>query len=239
MAKKNKPVVKERIPEGMSRKDYADAAFRKKVTIIMASILAVFVIGVCAVIFTGWYNNEQLNKEFQQEMEIFNAEAEQVKATLKKNEEDGGSLEDKAQVKIEVTDTNFIDWINVLDASYQCGEDDEAYAAYGGATIHLQGLFVTREFKGGTQYWVYRKHTHEDGAEHNHDHEEGESHEEELNIGEMIPIEVILDYGEEIPENGAWVDVTGVVGPDSTRNLSAVRLAKIKVCDEKGTEYVD
>ena len=233
MAKKNKPVVKERIPEGMSRKDYADAAFRKKVTIIMASILAVFVIGVCVVIFTGWYNNEQLNKEFQQEMEIFNAEAEQVKATLKKIEEDGGSLEDKAQVKIEVTDTNFIDWINVLDASYQCGEDDEAYAAYGGATIHLQGLFVTREFKGGTQYWVYRKHHHEEHAEeHSHTGEDGAT-------GEEIPIEVIFDGDIDVPEDGTWVEIKGIVGPDSTKNLSAIRYAEMEILDEPGNEYVE
>lgn len=239
MAKKSKKMVKERIPDGMSRKDYADAAFRKKVTIIMSSILLVFVIGVCAVIFAGWYNNEQLNKEFEQEVAAFNTEKEQIKASLKKIEDEGGDIKDKAQVKIEVRDVNFIDWINELDASYQCDEKDELHAAYGGATIHIEGLFVTREFKSGTQYWLYRKHTHEDGVEHNHEHKEGESHEDELNVGEMIPIEVIFADGEEIPEDGAWVDVTGVVGPDSTRSLSAVRLAKVKVCDEKGTEYVD
>ena len=38
---KNKKVPKEEIiPEGMSKKDYADAAFRKKVTIINLCILA-------------------------------------------------------------------------------------------------------------------------------------------------------------------------------------------------------
>ena len=37
---------KERVPAGMDPKDYADAAFRKKVTIIMGSILLTFIIGL-------------------------------------------------------------------------------------------------------------------------------------------------------------------------------------------------
>ena len=41
MAKKKKAPEQEIIPEGMSRKDYADAAFRKKVTIINLCIIAV------------------------------------------------------------------------------------------------------------------------------------------------------------------------------------------------------
>ena len=40
----------EKIPAGMRAEDYADAAFRKKVTIIMGSILLVFIIGVIAVV---------------------------------------------------------------------------------------------------------------------------------------------------------------------------------------------
>lgn len=235
MAKKKKPVEKERIPEGMRREDYADAAFRKKVTLIMGSVLLVFVIGVCAVIFAGWYKNEQLNKEFEQQVALFNSEKETIKKTLATFE----NHEDKTEVKIELTDKNFVDWINELDSSYQCGEDDENYAAYAGATIHLQGMFVTRDFKGGTQYWVYRKHSHEHDAAH-HEHE-ASSDNVSSEIGEMIPIEVIFrdDADVQIPKDGTWVDVTGIVGPDSTKNLSAVRYAEITVMDEAGQEYVE
>ncbi len=232
MAKNKKTPKEERIPEGMSRKDYADAAFRKKVTIIMGCILLAFVIGIVVVIYAGWYNTEQLNKEFEQQQAVFNSEKDAAKQAIERIEADGGKFEDKAQVKIELTDENFVDWISVLDASYNVGKDGEGYAAFGGATIHLQGMFVTREYSNSTQYWVYRKHTHEEG--HQHEHSESE-------VGEMIPIEVIFrdDAEVEIPKDGTWVDVTGIVGPDSNKSLSAVRYAEMKVIDEHGAEYVE
>ncbi len=229
MAKNKKMPKQERIPEGMSRKDYADAAFRKKVTIIMGCILLVFVIGICAVIFAGWYNNEQLNKEYNAQLEAFNQEKSSVLQALEQIEADGGTHEDKAQVKINLEDHNFIDWISVLDASYQGDRESESYAQFGGATIHLQGMFITKEFTGGTQYWVYRNHIHE-GTEH-HEHSDSE---------DMIPIEVIFRDDEEvaIPEDGTWVDVTGIVGPDSTVNLSAVRYAEMEIMEEAGETHV-
>ena len=54
----------------------------------------------------------------------------------------------------------------------------------------------------------------------------------------MIPIEVIFEDDVEIPEDGTWVDIVGVVGPDSTRNLSAVRYAEMTLMEEHGNEYV-
>ena len=63
---KNKKVksapVEENSPEGMSKENYADAAFRKKVTIIMSSILLVFVIGVVGVLLNVWSETQKHNK---------------------------------------------------------------------------------------------------------------------------------------------------------------------------------
>lgn len=234
MAKEKKVSVEENIPAGMKKEDYADAAFRKKVTIIMCSILLVFVIGVVAVLVNVWLETEQHNKEFEAKEQAFLAEKDAVLAQLEKIDAEGGSFEDKAQVKIQLTDDNFSDWIATLDATYQLSEDDEGYAAYKGATIELEGLFTTREFAGGAiQYWVYRYHSH-DGDEHEHDHTD------EASSDELIPIEVIfLDENASIPEDGAWVKVTGVVGPDSTKNLSAVRNAVVTVMDESGEAHIN
>lgn len=234
MAKNKKAPKEEMIPEGMSRKDYADAAFKKKVTIINLSILAVFVVGIIAVIVAGWYNTKLEDERFEQIEQAFFEERDAVKATLKKIEKDGGSHEDKSQVKIEVTDDTFSYWITALDDSYQTQDKDE-YGSFGGAEIHLQGMFYTRKFEGGAiQYWVYRKQSH-DGHEHSdYEYEEGE-----VNISEMIPIEVIFDGDVEIPEDGTWVDVKGIVGPDSTKNLSGIRYAEMTIMDEPGQEVVE
>lgn len=231
MAKNKKAPKQEIIPEGMKKSDYADAAFRKKVTIINLCILGVFLVGVIAVIFAGWYNTKLENERFEQIEQAFFDERDAVKASLEKIEKDGGSHEDKSQVKIEVTDDNFYYWLAELDASYQADRESDAYAAFGGAEIHLQGMFVTKEFDGGAvQYWVYRNHSH-DGHDH-HNHEEGSS-------AEMLPIEVIFDDDVEIPEDGTWVDVVGIVGPDSTKNLSGIRYAEMTIMDEPGQEYVE
>lgn len=233
MAKKRKAHKEEIIPEGMSKKDYADVAFRKKVTTINLCILGAFIIGVIAVIFVGWYNTKLEDERFEQIEQDFFEERDSVKVALEKIEKDGGSHEDKSQVKIEVTDDTFSYWITTLDDSYQT-QDKEEYGAFGGAEIHLHGMFYTREFTGGAvQYWVFRNQSHE-GHEHS-----GEEHEEEFNISEMIPIEVIFDEDVEIPENGTWVDVKGIVGPDSTKNLSGIRYAEMTIMDEPGNAYVE
>lgn len=231
MAKKKTTPKQEIIPEGMKKSDYADAAFRKKVTIINLCILGVFIVGVVAVIIAGWYNTKLEDERFEQLEQAFFEERDSVKAALEKIEKDGGSHEDKSQVKIEVTDDTFYNWIAELDASYQAEKESEEYAAFGGAEIHLQGMFIKREFAGNTvQYWVYRNHSHEGHEHHNH---------EESSSSEMLPIEVIFDGDVEIPEDGTWVDVKGIVGPDSTKNLSGIRYAEMKIMDEPGNEYVE
>ncbi len=233
MAKNKKAPKEEIIPEGMSKKDYADVAFRKKVTTINLFILSAFVIGIIAVIVVGWYNTKLEDEHFEQIEQAFFEERDSVEAVLKKIEKDGGSHEDKSKVKIEVTDDTFSYWITALDDSYQTQDKDE-YGSFGGAEMHLQGMFYTREFEGGAvQYWVFRYQSH-DGHEHS-----GEEHEEEFNVSEMIPIEVIFDEDVEIPENGTWVDVKGIVGPDSTKNLSGIRYAEMTLMDEPGQEYVE
>lgn len=235
MAKKKKPSVEEKIPEGMRKEDYADATFRKKVTIVMGSILLVFVIGVVAVLVNAWVQTEQHNKEFEAKEQAFIAEKQAVLSQLQQIEANGGSFEDKAQVKITLTDDNFSDWIATLDATYQLEEDDEGYAAYKGATIELEGLFITREFSGGAiEYWVYRYHSH-DGDEHEHEH----SHDGAESTDEKVPMEIIFaDKNATIPEDGVWVKVTGVVGPSSLKNLSAVRNAVVTVMDESGETHI-
>ncbi len=241
MAKKAKEQTKEIIPEGMSKKDYADKAFRKKVTIINSCILLAFIIGVVAVIGVGWYNTNQEEKRIEAIESAYKAERDAVIKKLQEIEMNGGSHEDKKAVKIEVTDENFNYWLADLDASYQAFPEDDIYAQFGGAEIHLQGMFVTREYSVQTQYWVYRNHTHgEKGHDHEHDHEIDEGESNEPNIAEMIPIEVIFaDKDTPIPEDGTWVDVRGVVGPDSTKGLSAVREAVITIMDEPGQEYIE
>ena len=233
MAKNKKAPKEEIIPEGMKKSDYADAAFRKKVTTIFLCILGVFIVGLVAVIVAGWYNTKLEDERFEQIEQAFFEERDSVKAALEKVEKDGGSHDDKSKVKIEVTDDTFYYWISTLDNSYQT-EDEEEYAAFGGAEIHLQGMFVTREFSGGDQYWVYRKHAHDEHDGHNHSDEKVAD-----DVSEMIPIEVIFDGDVEIPEDGTWVDIVGIVGPDSTKNLSGVRAAKMTIMDKPGTEYVE
>ena len=236
MAKDKKLPKEEIIPEGMSRKQYADKAFRKKVTIINLCLLSVFAIGVVAILGMTWYNTKLHNEEFERKAAAFKAEKDAILLQLEEIEENGGSHEDKSKVKINVTDETFYDWITLLDDTYQAKDDDEIHAAFGGAEIHLQGMFFTNELsKNNVQYWVYRKHSHE-GHEHAH---ESEGEEEGTKISDMVPIEVIFDEDVEIPEDGTWVDVTGIVGPDSTKNLSGIRYAKIKLMDEPGQEYVE
>ena len=86
MAKNKKVPQEEIVPEGMKKSDYADAAFRKKVTVINVCILTAFVIGVIAVIVAGWYNTKIENEYYQQIEESFYAECDLVKAKLQKIE---------------------------------------------------------------------------------------------------------------------------------------------------------
>lgn len=240
MAKEKKAPEEEIIPDGMTKKQYADKDFRKKVTIINVCLLSVFVVAIVAVLVMNWYNTKIHNEKFEEQAAAFKAERDAVVLQLENIEKDGGTHEDKSKVKINVTDDTFYDWINALDDSYQGDREAENYAEFGGAEIHLQGMFYTKKFESGAvQYWVYRKHSHE-GHEHNdeHDHEEV-AEEEEFSTADMVPIEVIFDEDVEIPEDGTWVDVKGIVGPDSTKNLSGIRYAEMTIMDEPGQEYVE
>ncbi len=235
---KNKKVkkapVEEHIPEGMRKEDYADAAFRKKVTIIMCSILLVFVIGVAGVLVKAWVDTEKHNKEFERLEQAFVAEKDSILARLQEIDANGGTFEDRAEVKITLTKDNFSDWISLLDSTYQLPEDDPGYAAYKGATIEVEGLFITRDFSGNKEYWVYRLHSHESHEGHDHSEDVDES------TCEKVPLEVIfLDSKAEVPEDGAWVKVTGVVGPSTLKNLSAVRNAVVTVMDEAGDAHLN
>ncbi len=237
MAKNKKTPKEEIIPEGMSPKQYADKAFRKKVTIINACLLSVFVIAVVAVLVVTGYKTKLHNEEFEAKAAAFKAEKDAVLLQLEEIEENGGSHEDKSKVKINVTDETFYDWITLLDDTYQAKDDEELYAAFGGAEIHLQGMFYTNKLsENNIQYWVYRKHSHE-GHEHGQTHEGVDD--SKTNISDMVPIEIIFDEDVEIPEDGTWVDVVGIVGPDSTKNLSGIRYAKMTIMDEPGQEYVE
>ena len=104
MAKNKKAPKEEIIPEGMKKSDYADAAFRKKVTTIFLCILGVFIVGLVAVIVAGWYNTKLENDRYNQIQEAYAAERDLIKTRLEKIEADGGSHDDKSQVKINVTD---------------------------------------------------------------------------------------------------------------------------------------
>lgn len=239
MAKKSKKQTKEYIPEGMSRKDFADAEYRKKTTIAFGCILLVFVIGIVAFISVAGYNTNQENKRFEAIKANYIAERDQVLADLQEIEANGGSYEDKRSVKIELTDDTFSYWIYDLDESYQGDRESDSYGSFSGAEIHLQGMFVTREYPGNViQYWVYRKHAHEEGDGHDHDHAH-DSEDVAPEVSEMIPIEVIFEDDVEIPADGTWVDIVGIVGPDSTKNLSGVREAKMTIMDAPGTEYIE
>ena len=199
----------------------------------MGVILLVFIVGVVAIIGNSWAQTEKHNQEFEAMEQAFKEEKESVLAQLAEIDANGGSFEDRAAVKISITDETFYDWIAALDASYNKTPDSEGYAEFKGATIELEGLFYTKKFENGpTQYWVFRYHNHGDAT---HEHVEGDLE----TSCEMIPIEVIyLDKDAQIPADGSWVSVTGVVGPDSTKNLSAVRNAVVTVEEESGSTHI-
>lgn len=234
----------EKVPAGMNSKDYADAAFRKKVTVIMCSILLVFVVGVVGVLLNAHLKTTQHNEEFQRIEDEFKAQSQAVKDQLAQIEAKGGKQEDKASVKIEVTDENYSYWVQALDASYQLDEADPDYACYEGATIHIQGQFVKRVFLGNAvNYWLYRSHDdHVHGGSsqaHEEDVETTIADEDTTQLKDTDipldllndPIELKFDGDIEIPDDGTWVDVTGVIGIDSNRSLSAVHHAQMKIID--------
>lgn len=236
-ARRQAKLKEEKIPAGMKAEDYADAAFRKKVTIIMGSILLVFIIGVVVVLLGAKLKTDNHNKEFERIESEFLAESQEIKKQLADIEAKGGKFEDKAVVEINVTDENYSYWIQALDASYQLDEGDPDYGCYRGATINLRGQFVTRVFVGdNVNYWIYRTH---DDHEHAHDQEVStvpvsgeettESKDTKIPLEDLgDPIEIFFaDKNAEIPADGTWVQVKGVVGVDSYKSLSAIHDAVV------------
>ncbi len=240
-ARRKAKLMEEKIPAGMKAEDYADAAFRKKITVIMGTVLLVFVIGVIAVLVGAKVQTDNHNKEFERIENEFLAESQAIKSQLTEIDSKGGSFEDRAVVEINVTDENYSYWIQALDASYQLDESDPDYGCYRGATINLRGQFVTRVFVGNNvNYWIYRTH---DDHEHAHDHEETttpvsgeettESKDTKIPLKDLgDPIEIFFaDKNAEIPEDGTWVQVKGIVGIDSYKSLSAIHDAVVTVIE--------
>ena len=194
----------------------ADEAFKKKVTAIFGSILLIFIIGVVVVLVNAWNNGSRRYDNFVKETQL----AQELALKRKAGEAVEGT-------DIELNEDNFYYWITALDASYQADNDSPDYGIYDGCTIHLQGIFRIKEYVNGKiiNYWVVRTYEHE----HEGDEHEGEDHEETAVHEEELPIEVIFDG--DIPNDGDWVDVTGVVAVDSTGSLSAVRDAKLTVIE--------
>ncbi len=219
--KKKKAPPKEYIPSGMKREDYADATFRKKVTIIMGCILLAFVIGLVSLITYAWWDSNS-----------FIREQNSILTALEEAKTD----EDRAKVKIDVNDDDYVEWVSELDRTYNMASDEEGYGIYDGAAIHIQGMIKTKVFGEGKyqtiQYWLCRNsvHSHEE-------HHEDETPEEHL---QEIPIEIIYaNPKQEIPEDGTWVDVTGYVGVASTGSLSAVVDAEMTIMETPGVEVVE
>lgn len=218
----------ERIPEGMSRKDYADAAFRKKVTIIMGCILLAFIIGLVAFLI------------FTKEKYDYDGQRDEIREALA---EAGDDSEARARVRIELDEENHNFWINTLNQSYQLPLEDPDFGYYSGATITLQGQFVKRVYSDEyIEYWVYRTHDdHEHVEDEEHDHEEEtlgmgehatENQDTKIPLSELNdPILIVFEGDVEIPADGTWVEVTGVLGPDKAYSLPAVYQSEMKIID--------
>ncbi len=193
--KKRKPQQNQEI----KKSDIADAAFKKKVTIINGCILLAFIIGLVSFLVYSWAKTESYPKRFAAEVEA----AKQAALVTDS---------DKSVIDIDVTDETFIDWSLEIFHSYHQHEDehDKAdYACFEGNTIHIQGVFEIVPVGNNEIYQIYRKYIDVDGNEN------------------KVSTEVVFDG--EVPENGAWVDVVGIVS--SKTGLSCIKDAKITVLD--------
>lgn len=183
----------------IKKSDIADAAFKKKVTIINGCILLVFTIGLISFLVYSWAKTQSYPERFKAEVEA----AKQAALVTDS---------DKSVIDIEVTDETFIDWSLEIFHSYHQHEDehDKAdYACFEGNTIHIQGVFEIVPMGNKEQYLIYRKYIDVEGGEN------------------KVSTEVIFEG--DVPENGAWVDVVGIVS--SNNGLSCIKDAKITVLD--------
>ncbi|MBQ5884278.1 MAG: hypothetical protein IIW72_07090 [Clostridia bacterium] len=196
---KNKPPQKE-----IKKSDIADAAFKKKVTIINGCILLVFIIGLVSFLVYSWAKTESYPERFKAEVDA----AKQAALVTDS---------DKSVIDIEVTDETFIDWSLEIFYSYHQHEgehNEEDYACFEGNTIHIQGVFEIVPSGNTNVYQIYRKYIDVDGGEN------------------KVPTEVVFkdDFpAEKMPKNGDWVDVVGIVS--SNNGLSCIKDAKVTVLD--------
>ncbi|MBR2876111.1 MAG: hypothetical protein IKC01_03135 [Clostridia bacterium] len=182
--------------EKKKKSNVADAAFKKKVTIINGCILLAFIIALVSFLVYTWSMEESYPERFAAEVE-----AAKQAATVTDS--------DKSVIDIDVTDETFVDWILELDHSYQ-HKDSEHFECFEGNTIHLQGVFESVKINDKTtEYWVYRKYIDVDNGEN------------------KVPISVVFEG--DIPEDGAWVDVVGIVS--SKYGISCIKDAKVTVLD--------
>ncbi len=197
------------------KSDIADAAFKKKVTIINGCILLAFIVGLVA--FLGYTMSQEKSYPERFQAEIDSA-IEAAKA----------ADSDKSVIDINITDETYIDWIMALSYSYGQNyhthdgdgeivehEVDEAkypYACFEGNTVKLKGVFkIVPIGTDSEEYWVYRKYLDVNGGEN------------------TISIEVQFD-GEEFKE-GDWVEVVGTVS--SENGFSCIKDATVTLLDSK------
>ena len=197
--KKNKPQQKE-----IKKSDIADAAFKKKVTIINGCILLVVIIGLVSFLVYSWAKTESYPERFKAEVDA----AKQAALVTDS---------DKSVIDIEVTDETFIDWSLEIFYSYHQHEgehNEEDYACFEGNTIHIQGVFEIVPSGNTNVYQIYRKYIDVDGDEN------------------KVPTEIIFegDVSEkDIPQNGDSVDVVGIVS--SNNGLSCIKDANVTILD--------
>lgn len=145
--------------------------------------------------------------------ERFQAEVEAAKEAAKLKDTDPSVID------IEVTDETFVDWSEAIFHSYvhHGGDHDEEEGCFEGNTIHMQGVLEIVPVGNTEQYLIYRKYIDVDGDEN------------------KVSTEIIFEG--EAPENGAWIDVVGIVS--SKGGLSCIKDAKVTVIeDTKGLNVI-
>lgn len=193
--KKPQPQQKE-----IKKSDVADAAFKKKVTIINGCILLAFTIGLVAFLVYSWAKTESYPERFKAEVDA----AKQAALVTDS---------DPSVIDIDVTDETFVDWSEEIFHSYVSHGDEHEVeeGCFEGNTIHMQGVFEIVPFGNTEQYLIYRKYIDVEGDEN------------------KVSTEIIFEG--EVPENGAWIDVVGIVS--SNHGLSCIKDAKVTVLDSK------
>ncbi len=189
------------------KSDVADAAFKKKVTIINGCILLAFIVALG--IFFAYTVAQENTYQDRLEAEIIAAK----EAALVKDS-------DPSVIDIEVTDEMYIDWMLAIEESYHKhdheGEEHENTGlvepnCFEGNTIHFEGVIEAVSIGNDKkEYWVYRKYLDVEGAENR--------------------ISIPVHFEGEIPEDGTWVGVVGTVS--SNYGLSCIKDATVTVLEQ-------